>query len=512
MSMYEKNESLPETLNASDHHHILVVGAGVSGICLGIQLKRKRFDDFLILEKSSSTGGTWLDNAYPGCGCDVPSLLYSYSFASNNPWSRKYAPQPEILQYFDHCVDRYHVREHIRINTSVTSARWDDISKLWHVTTDTGKQLTCRYFISAVGQLSIPNIPSIDGADLFTGQLFHSARWPQNFETHGKRIGVIGNGATAIQIIPELAKAGAKVEIFQRSANWILPRHDHAYGKIWRGFNRYLPLFARTQRLLMYLAFEARILFYNRRTILNKAFTAWSKYRMSQKTPTELTGDVIPSFPAGCKRVLLSNNYLQSLHRENTELITEPIERINESGIETKTRNIELDAIVMATGFKANQFLYPVEVTGKGNTLLSEAWAKRPQTYLGILAPDFPNFCMLYGPNTNLGHNSIVFMVERQVNYLINCIRMTERNGYDCFEVTKEATLEFDQQLQAHLDKKVWNGYAKNWYTNKEGHITNNWCRSTLAYMWLTRRVKKSALCFSSRQCIKAADTTPNAC
>jgi cation diffusion facilitator CzcD-associated flavoprotein CzcO len=262
----------------------------------------------------------------------------------------------------------------------------------------------------------------------------------------------------------------------------------------------------------MYLAFEMRILFYNRRTFLNKAFTGWTRYRMQRKVPSQLAHELIPSFPAGCKRVLLSNNFLESLHRSNVELITERIDQFTASGIKTNSRSVPLDAIVMATGFETHRFLYPIEVTGKEESSLTQRWKQRPQTYLGMLVPDFPNFCMLYGPNTNLGHNSVIFMVECQVNYLVKLIKLTEASKADCFEVTPQATTDFDNQLQQQLSKKVWNGYAKNWYTNEQGYITNNWCRSTLAYMWQTRRVKKSALRFSSRPCTKTADATPNVC
>ena len=233
---------------------------------------------------------------------------------------------------------------------------------------------------------------------------------------------------------------------------------------------------------------------------------------MKKKAPHALANDLIPSFPAGCKRVLLSNNYLECLHHENVELITERIGQITETGISTASREIPLDAIVMSTGFETNRFLFPIEVVGKHGACLSERWSRRPKTYFGMLTPGFPNFCMLYGPNTNLGHNSIIFMVECQVQYFLKCIKATKQLDADCFEVTDKATNDFDDQLQHYLQKKVWNGYAASWYKNKDGDITNNWCRSTLAYMWQTRRVKKNALRFSSRPCTTVADPTPIVC
>ena len=494
------------------HCKVLVVGAGISGICLAAQMLKRGIKDFLLLEKSNDVGGTWLDNAYPGCGCDVPSMLYSFSFALNGEWTRKYAPQAEILQYFNDCTERFSLKKHIHFGVSVASAVWDDTLKQWLITTSSGNQISCDYFVTAVGQLSRPSIPSIAGIETFDGPLFHSARWDPDFDPQGKTIGVVGNGASAVQIVPELSKKANGVKIFQRSPNWILHRHDHRYGRIWRLMNRYIPFASRFQRLLMYLFFEARILCYNRRTFLNKGFTAWSRYQMKQKAPKGLVNDLIPSFPAGCKRVLLSNNYLECLHNENVELITARINQITKSGISTATREIPLDAIVMSTGFETHRFLFPIEIVGKQGAHLSSLWSQRPKTYLGMLAPGFPNFCMLYGPNTNLGHNSIIFMVECQVRYFLKCIKVTNHLGADCFEVTDEATNDFDDQLQRYLQKKVWNGYAASWYKNKDGNITNNWCRSTLAYMWQTRRVKKTALRFSSRPCTTAADSTPNVC
>ena len=501
-----------QPVDLPEHCTVLVGGAGISGICLAAQMVKQGIKDFLVLEQSSDVGGTWLDNTYPGCGCDVPSMLYSFSFALNRGWTRKYAPQAEILQYFKNCIERFSLKQHIHFGVSIASAHWDDLLKRWLITTATGAQISCDYFVTAVGQLSRPSIPSIAGIETFDGPLFHSARWEPDFDPQGKTIGVVGNGASAVQIVPELSKKANSVKIFQRSPNWILHRHDHRYGSIWQFANRYMPFAARFQRLMMYLFFEARILCYNRRSILNKGFTAWSRYRMKKKAPHALANDLIPSFPAGCKRVLLSNNYLECLHHENVELITEPIGQITEAGISTASREIPLDAIVMSTGFETNRFLFPIEVVGKHGACLSERWAQRPKTYLGMLAPGFPNFCMLYGPNTNLGHNSIIFMVECQVQYFLKCIKATKQLDADCFEVTDEATNDFDDQLQHYLQKKVWNGYAASWYKNKDGDITNNWCRSTLAYMWQTRRVKKNALRFSSRPCTTVADPTPIVC
>jgi len=504
-----KRNSTPSHRPISDSPRIVIIGAGVSGICMGIQLLRNGYRDFRIIEMSDDVGGTWFDNTYPGCGCDIPSMLYSFSFALNGNWSRKYAPQDEILHYFRKCVDRFSLRDHIQFQSAVERAEWHDGDKQWKVVLKTGEVIQCNILISAVGQLSRPRLPEIEGIDSFNGPLFHSARWDHTFSPEGKRVGVVGNGASAIQLIPELAKQAEQVAVFQRSPNWILHRHDHKYPWLWRQLNRLLPGFARFQRWIMYLFFELRILCYNRRTLMNRAFTGWRRRRMQRVVPSHLRDQLIPTYPAGCKRVLLSNNFLQCLHQSNVELITDPIASITDSGIQTDSQEIPLDAIVMSTGFEANRFLYPMDIIGSGGRTLDDVWSRRPKTVLGLIAPEFPNFFMLYGPNTNLGHNSIIFMVECQVRYILEMLSLLDRTESDAFEATEEATSRFDTMLQSELKKKVWSGYAGSWYKNASGDITNNWCRSTLAYFWQTRRVDKSSIRLSTRQCSTAAASTP---
>jgi len=506
---------MPDAFSSDSESHdaawprIVIVGAGISGLCLAMRLKTLGFDSLTILEKSHDIGGTWLDNTYPGCGCDVPSMLYSFSFALNTDWSRKYAPQAEILQYFRDCCERFAIRPHIQFGTAVSTARWDEDRSHWTVTTDAGETIDCDFFVSAVGQLSRPALPAIEGIDSFRGPAFHAARWDHAFDARDKRIAVIGNGASAVQIVPKLAHRARQVSVLQRSANWILHRHDHRYTRPWRWFYRWVPFAARLQRLLMYLFFELRILCYNRRTLLNNCFTAWARFRMRRAAPEKLHSQLIPQFPAGCKRVLLSNDYLQALHHENVQLVTDPIERITPEGIRTSTGDLPLDAIVYATGFKASEFLYPMEILGRDGIRLNETWKRRPLTYLGILAPEFPNFFMLYGPNTNLGHNSIIFMVECQVRFILRCLKLLARRDCGVLEVRRDATEEFDQMLQRHLRKKVWNGWVASWYKTDQGDITNNWCRSTLAYWWHTRKPAEEALQLSPRRDCRTVERTP---
>ncbi len=497
--MTDGNQQQPDSRPGGRAPRVVIVGAGISGLCLAIKLKRAGIESFQILEKSNDVGGTWLDNTYPGCACDVPSVLYSYSFAPKHDWSRRYPPQSEILEYFRQCADRFDVRRYIRFGTAVTSAHFDETESVWRIRTDDGEELVAEVFVCAVGQLSRPKIPELAGLDSFRGEAFHSARWNHDFDVSGRKIAVVGNGASAIQIIPQLARMARKVFVFQRSPNWIARRHDYRYPWPVQQVFRWVPGAARLFRWWTFLMHEWRINLYKRRGFLNKGFTAWLKKRMLRKVPKHLQHDVIPPYPAGCKRVLLSNDYLESLHRDNVELITKPIRGVDADGIVTKDGTTQVHAIVLATGFESNRFLYPIEIIGRDGVNLHESWDVRPKTYLGIMAAGFPNFFMLYGPNTNLGHNSIIFMIECQVRYIVLCLKAMTRRGAGTIDVREDAVEEFDRALQEHLREKVWNGYVTNWYKTADGHIVNNWCRSTVAYWWQTRRPDFRAFQFSGQ-------------
>lgn len=471
-----------------DIPRVVIIGAGISGICLAIQLQRAGMKSLTILEKSEDVGGTWLDNTYPGCGCDVASILYSYSFAPKYDWSRKFAPQSEILQYFRDCTDRFGVRESIRFGTEVSEAIYDQATGVWHVRTTGGETLEADILVSAVGQLNRPKLPTIKGLDVFQGPVFHSARWDHSLDVRDRRIAVVGSGASAIQLIPKVAETARQVVIFQRTANWISHRYDYRYPRAVQWAFRWVPAVARLHRLWQYATCELRILFYQRRTRLNKGFSAYLLKQMLKKAPEHLHKAIMPQYPAGCKRVLISNDYLQSLHRDNVRLVTEPIREVTADAILAGDQSFPVDAIVLATGFQASHFLYPMTITGRNGVRLNDLWRKRPTTYLGMTCTGFPNFFMLYGPNTNLGHNSIIFMVECQVRYIVACLKAMKRRNLQTIEVREEAMQSFDKKLQQELRKKVWNGYVANWYKTEDGDIVNNWSGSTLSYYWKTRK------------------------
>ena len=461
---------------------VVIVGAGASGLCLAIQLRQHGYKSITILDKSTDVGGTWLDNIYPGCGCDVPSMLYSYSFALNYNWSRKYAPQSEILGYFRDCADRFEVRQHIRFGTEVTEAVFDEPTSTWQVRTDQGEVFEADVFVSAVGQLNRPKMPDIEGRDSFSGWSFHSAQWDSEFDPVNRVVAVIGSGASAIQLVPKIAETARTVLVFQRSPNWVSRRHDYRYPSLIQFAFRWTPGVAKLHRLWIYALSELRILLYQRKTLLNRGLTAWLTFRMARQLPQRLHASVIPKYPAGCKRVLVSNDYLQSLNRENVEVVSDRIRSITAQGIVTNQGTTSVDAVIYATGFEASKFLYPMEIIGRGGQRLNESWQHRPRTYLGMMCANFPNFFMLYGPNTNLGHNSIIFMVECQVRYIIRCLQTMQLQEIVSIEISDDAVEAFDLELQSQLRKKVWNGYVSSWYKTHTGHIINNWGGSTLSY------------------------------
>lgn len=486
------NNSSPREPSASPR--IVIVGAGLSGLCLAIQLKRAGWNSFTILEKSQDVAGTWLENTYPGCGCDVPAMLYSYSFARKPDWSRKYALQPELLAYFRQCADRFKIRPHVRFGVTVESAEFQEATGEWLIQLTNGEELTADVFVSAVGQLSQPRIPSLPGRDEFRGPTLHTAQWDSQFDPAGKRIAVIGSGASAIQVIPELAQSASQLHVFQRSPTYIFPRNDYAYSPWAKFCFRWIPGAALLHRWLLFRKQEYLFQFYERGTEKNAKFRAWLVIQMRSHLPKKMWRTVIPRYPAGCKRILLSDNYLQSLSRENVTLIPQGVSAITAEGVVAGDETIPVDAIVYATGFESNRFLAPLKVLGRAGKELNEAWAERPRTYLGIMVPEFPNFFMLYGPNTNLGHNSIIYMVESQVRWIMQCLGQLRRSGQSLVEPTVEATEAFDAQLQDQLSKLVWNEGCGNWYTNSQGHIVNNWSGPAADYRELTRRLEPHAL------------------
>jgi len=469
---------------------VAILGAGMSGICMAIKLQEAGITDFLLLEKSEGPGGTWHDNTYPGACCDVASHLYSFSFEPNPEWSRAFSPQEEIEAYFAHCVDKYQLGSSIRYNTAVNAARWREASSDWELTTATGETLVCRFLVSGLGQLNLPHIPDFEGLADFTGASFHSARWDHSVDLKGKRVAVIGNAASAIQFIPPVAEQAEHVTVYQRSANYIVPRGDRVFSKREKAWYRRFPLLLKLSRLRWYLRqellmFGAMLTGSLRHRLMSLMA---SRYLENEIADPELRQKLTPDYPLGCKRILVSDDYYQALAKGGIDIVTSPILRIGEQGVQTED-GVErpVDVIIFGTGFRATEFLAPLTVTGVGGKTLDAVWSGGAWALRGVAVPDFPNMFILYGPNTNLGHNSIIYMVEGQVRYVLQCIDKMLAHDIRSMQANAAVTERFNEQLQEDLGKTVWGEECGSWYKNEQGRITNNWPHTTLRYRFSMR-------------------------
>ncbi|MBB6349357.1 cation diffusion facilitator CzcD-associated flavoprotein CzcO [Nonomuraea muscovyensis] len=464
---------------------IAIVGAGFGGLCLAIRLRRAGIGSFTVFEKAAGLGGTWRDNTYPGAGCDIPSHLYSYSFERYGSWTRRYPEQSEILAYLEHCADKYDVRRNIRFNTEVVRASFDGAR--WHLGTAGGDSETFDAVVMAVGQLNRPRLPDIPGMSGFRGTSFHSARWNHDHDLTGRRVAVIGSGSSAAQLIPRVAERAGHLTVFQRTPNWVIPKPDAAFGPAARLALRLVPGLQR--------AYRGWLFRYVENTLYPALAGGWSAavlerraraHLRAQVADPELRAKLTPGYPPGCKRVVIDSAFYPALTRPDVDVVTERIVRIVPGGVETTGGTHEADTIVYATGFRTTEFLAPIEVTGRDGRALAGQWNVGAHAYLGISVPHFPNLFLLYGPNTNLGHNSIVFMIECQVRHIMACLRALPRHGP--LEVRPEAMAAWTRQLDRAMVRMVWVNGCQSWYKTPEGRVTNNWPGPAALYRRLTAR------------------------
>jgi cation diffusion facilitator CzcD-associated flavoprotein CzcO len=470
---------------------IVIIGAGHSGICMGMQLKRAGLDDFVILEKGPTLGGTWRDNIYPGASCDAPSFLYSFSFAQKTDWSRRFAWQPELLAYSVECAVRSGVLQHCRFNAEVVAARFDDARELWRIELAGGDVVEAQFLVTGVGQLHRPSTPSIPGREGFRGAQFHSARWDHDVDLAGRRIAVIGNAASAVQFVPQIAPLAERLTIFQRSANWLLPRKDCLYPpRLHRRMARW-PWLARLRHRLQWFFFGEMQLtpLMKQVRVMQWLATRYARLHLRRQVrDPALRAKLVPDYPIGAKRVLFNDDYYPTLNRDNVRLVTDGVERIEPTGIRTATGEIvEADVIIFATGFQTTDFLAPMTIIGSGGRDLREEWRHGAHAYLGVTVSGFPNLFMLYGPNTNLGHNSILVMIEAQVDYIIDAIGRMDAQGLRRLEVKRAVMEEYNRWLQRDLSKSVWAADKQSWYKLADGTITNNWPHGTIRYRRMLR-------------------------
>ena len=481
--------------DARQHFPVVVIGGGQSGVLAAVRLQEAGIP-YTIIEKNSSVGGTWYENHYPGCRVDVGNHFYCYSFEPNYEWSEFFAQQPELRRYFETCIDKYELRENFRFNTEVIAARYDEKNKQWAVTLRNAdgseETLQACALISAVGQLNRPKLPDIAGIESFKGPWFHSAEWNHDVDLRGKRVAVIGTGASAFQLVPEVAKEAEQLYVFQRSAPWMFPNENYhrkvSGGKKWA--LKHLPYYARWYRFLLFwpgadgglpsMRIDPKWPHQERSSneineMVREVFTDWMKQQIGDDE--ELLAKVVPDYVPMGKRTLQDNGtWLAALKRDNVKLINDPIAAITEDGIVMADGSSHpVDVIVYATGFYANKFLWPMEITGKNGVILQEQWGDEPEAYLGIAVPNFPNLFCMYGPGTNLAHGgSLIFHSECQMRYIMGCLKALLEGGQSTIEVKQQVHNDYNRRLQEEMSKMVWSHptVKNSWYQNGKGRVT----------------------------------------
>lgn len=482
-----------EVARAALHvHDVLVLGTGFSGIGVAIRLVREGNRDFVMLERAAGLGGTWRDNTYPGCACDVPSHLYSFSFEPKADWSRAYSPQEEIRAYLEGCVARHDLLRHMRFGRNVVEARYDEARGVWTVTTDTGESFAGRVLVSGIGALSNPAYANVPGLDTFRGKTFHSATWDHAYPLAGKRVGVIGTGASAIQFVPRIQPQVGKLTLFQRTAPWVLPKPDRAYSALEKLAFERLPGRRFLHRAAIYWRNELFGSMFSKapRTMALAAEIGKWHIRRSIKSPA-LRALVTPTFLPGCKRILLSNDYYPSLDRPNVEVVGDRIREADATGLVLESgRKIELDAIIHGTGFTVQSYLGKLRVYGREGKELGATWGKNAAAFRGTTVPGYPNLFTLLGPNTGLGHTSVILMIEAQIGYVMDALAHMKRTGAASLEVLPEVMKAYDAKIGKKLDRSVWASGCESWYLNDEGRNTTLYPGLTFEFMLETRRFR----------------------
>ncbi|HEV3174029.1 MAG TPA: DUF4873 domain-containing protein, partial [Actinocrinis sp.] len=473
------------------HLHIAIIGAGFGGLGTAIRLRQAGIKDFAIFERADAIGGTWRDNTYPGCACDVPSHLYSFSFAANPRWSHSFSRQPEIKAYLEDVTDRYALRRHIRFNTEVTEARWDDAAKHWRLSTSRG-DFTADAVVSAASPLSEPLLPDIPGLAAFPGEVFHSARWNHDHDLTGKRVAVIGTGASAVQIVPELLPAVGSLFLFQRTPAWVLPRPDRHLTAVERRIYQHVPPVQRLTRLGIYLAHESSVGAFVKHPWQLKVAQRLALRTLKKTIHDEtLRAKLTPTYVMGCKRVLLSNDFYPALNRPNTTVIASGLAKIDGSTLIAQDGSAhEADVLVFATGFHAVDMPIAKRIHGVGGMNLAEHWAGNPHALRGTTVGGFPNLFLIIGPNTVLGHSSMVHIIESQLNYVIDYLRTLKRRGVAALDVRAEAQDRWCAEVERRMASTVWaTGGCVSWYLNAAGRNPTLWPASTLRFRRETRRI-----------------------
>jgi cation diffusion facilitator CzcD-associated flavoprotein CzcO len=465
------------------HVGIAIVGSGFAGLGAGVLLKREGIDDFAIFERAAEVGGTWRDNSYPGCACDVESHLYSFSFAPNPTWSRSYSPQGEIFAYLRRCADEYGLRPHLYFRHELTSAAWDDARQRWQIETSAGPY-TADVLIGGMGAFSEPSIPRIPGLSTFEGKVFHSARWDHAHALDGRSVAVIGTGASAIQFVPEIQPKVKRLSLFQRTPAWVVPRFEHKLGPFAQSIYRSVPALQKLMRGIIYARREIFVLAFRHPGLMRLVQAFAVRYLEQNIADPALRAKVTPSFRMGCKRILLSNEYLPALAKENVDVITEPIREVRARSVVT-TDGVEhpVDTIICGTGFQVTEMPFSDRIRGRGGRTLAETWQGSPAAHWGTTVSGFPNLFLLLGPNTGLGHTSVVLMIESQLELVLGAIRHLRKHGLATVEPRPEAQAAFVSEVNGQMGGTVWiTGGCASWYIDKTGRNSTLWPGFTFSF------------------------------
>ena len=459
---------------------IAIIGAGPGGLCAAIELRRGGFDDLLLLEQGTGVGGTWYHNRYPGAAVDIQAHLYSFSFEPKLDWTRPYATQPEIRAYLEDCAAKHGLAPYLRFGSAVRSAAWDEGEAVWRLRLERGEEVVADVVVSALGMFNELHWPEIPGRELFRGTSFHSARWDHGHDLAGEDVAVIGSAASAVQFVPQIAPRVRRLQLFQRSANWVLPKQDEPFSQEQLEAFRRDPSRVAALRQKIFDEVEA-IIPLTDPAILRSSEQAGLR-NLEQVQDPELRRRLTPQHPFGCKRPLIANDFYPTFNRPNVELVTEPIERITETGVRTRDgRERRVDTIVFATGFETTKYLSAVDVVGRGGRRLGEAWSDGAQAYLGLATAGFPNLFMLYGPNTNNG--SILFMLESQVGWVVRQLERMRAEGLAWLDVRPDAMARYNEQIQREIAAvAVWQADCNGYYRSPSGRVVTQWPHTMLEY------------------------------
>lgn len=469
-----------------------IIGAGPGGLALGIFLAKAGFRDFTIFDREDGVGGTWRINTYPGLACDVKSHLYSYSFDLNSEWSRMWPGQPELLEYFERSTDRNGLRPHLRLNTEITTAQWNPGANTWTLTDSTGQQHTFDIVVSAVGMFTRPLLPDLHEQEPFTGTLMHTARWDHSVDLTGTRVAVLGTGSTASQLIPEVAKVADKVYSVQRSPTWILPKPDRPYTERERVIFRRIPFAKKFYRTRLWLRSERNISVIENGSDKTQEFKDISlRYLEACVADPELRAKLTPDHPLGCKRLVFAADYLSTLTQPHVEVVSSPARSLRARSLITEDgTELDVDVVLCATGYAATDYLGQIDVIGEGDRSLHDTWHDGAFAYLGMTVPGFPNFFMLYGPNTNVGSNSVIFVLEAQAHYIVRALKYLRRTRRRYVAVRPQTMADFLADVDRWMAGTVWTTRCSNYFRAPNGRVVTQWPRSARAFWAMTRRFR----------------------